>query len=111
MTLYVTISNGLRGCYMPDSCYVAKFTTRCELKAFIANECSDMREAYGHGGTKQEISAIAAYAWKMRRNGWQYDLAIGFGRSRAANDRPFGLFLGHATRREYSEFLKSESEF
>lgn len=109
MTLYVHVSNGLRGCYMPDNSSIMEFATRKELKSFLVSESDDMRDAYGYGGTKQEIASVAAFAWKNRKKGWNYDIAIGFGRSRAANDRPFGLFLGHATRHEFAEYLKNEN--
>jgi hypothetical protein len=85
-----------------------QFKTRRELHAFLKSEAADMREAYGHGGTAVEIAGTAAYAWKHRKKGWRYDLAISFGRSRARSDRPFGLFLGHATRRDYLQYLKEE---
>lgn len=109
MSLYLTISNGLRGCYLPDNVYVARFATRKELRQFLTSECSDMREAYGFGGSKKEIAATAAWCWKHRKAGWGSDMVIGFGCTRSISDRPFGLMLGHATRREYSEYQKENN--
>jgi hypothetical protein len=111
MTLYAFISSGLRGCYMPDSAQMQQFKTRRELRQYVESEAQYMREAYGYGGDKKTIQSVCAYAWRSRKKGWGYNLAIPFGRTRSKTDRPFGLFIGHATRREYLEFVKSERDY
>lgn len=103
---YFHISSGLRGGYMPDNSYIFKCDTRRALRSIVENECDASREAYGYGGTKADITRIVALVWreskpKARRPYLPY--AIGFGRSRNANDRPFGVFISHATRAEYLE--------
>lgn len=101
---YFHISNGLRGCYTPDNAFVAKFDTRRELRAFVENEARNMLEAYGFGYSKTARAAIVTQVWRETRGKAPksfYDHVIGFGRTRAKSDRPFGLFISHATRADY----------
>ena len=87
--------------------------TRKALKACVENECRDMRDAHGFGGSKAEIAHIVAHVWreaKAKRKPY-LPYAIGFRRSRDANDRPFGVFIGHATRAEFVEFCKENDEY
>jgi hypothetical protein len=112
MSHYFHISSGLRGCYMPDNAYVTKFDTRKALRAFVEYESRDMIEAYGFGYSKADRAAVVAQVWREAsgrdKKAW-LDHVIGFGRTRSRDDRPFGLFISHATRADYLEF--SESEF
>ncbi len=101
---YFHTSNGLRGCYMPDSASVIKCDTRRELRAFVEYEANDMIEAYGFGYSAKDRAAIVAHIWreaKGRAPKSVYDHVIGFGRTRSKQDRPFGLFISHATRADY----------
>ena len=98
---YFQISIGLRGCYIPDSSYVVECATRARLKTFITNECERSHEAYGFGGSKKEISAVAAQMWRSDRLDY-LPLAIGFGCTRAANDRPFGVFVSRSTKADFA---------
>ncbi len=101
---YFQISSGLRGCYMPDNAFVARFDTRRELRARVEYEARDMIEAYGYGYSKADRAAVVAQVWreaKGRAPKSAYDHVIGFGRTRSKDDRPFGLFISHATRADY----------
>lgn len=109
---YFTISTGLRGCYMPDNAFTVRARSRRELKAVVADECRVSREAYGYGGSQKEIAATVAAIWRETGKGKRrsfYPYAIGFGRTRDASDRPFGVFVAHATRTEYLAYCE-ESE-
>lgn len=106
---YLHISSGLRGCYMPDTTMVCRFTTRRELRSFVESESRDMIEAYGHGYSRTQRRAIVAQIWREvtgKAPKQFYDHAIGFGRTRTTSDRPFGLFISHATRGDYLDYLK-----
>ena len=104
---YFLISSGLRGCYVDDSQFIIAINSRRELKSTLESECDRSREAYGFGGSKAEIASAAAWAWReaQKRTGY-LPLAIGFGRSRSTNDRPFGVFVNVASRAEYLGYLK-----
>lgn len=109
---YFFISNGLRGCYMPDNIYVARFTTRRQLIDLIENESRDMLEAYGFGYSKRDRVAIACRIWREatgRAPKTRLDHAIGFGRTRSTSDRPFGLFISHATCADWLEYMESDA--
>lgn len=106
---YFLISVGLRGCYIDDSYYIVRAKTRRELKSIISDECDSSREAYGHGGSQKEIAWTCARIWQRakEKKSSLYPYAIGFGRSRSTKDRPFGVFVNTATRREYLDYLKN----
>ncbi|MFN7610090.1 MAG: hypothetical protein ACK5QX_04010 [bacterium] len=105
---YFHISNGLRGCYMPDNAHIMAFKRRRDLISFVLNERADMLEAYGHGYSKRDAIAQASAAWLMAtyHKNKPFNYAIGFGRSRSRSDRPFGLFICDATRADYLEYLR-----
>ena len=110
---YFHISSGLRGCYMSDDSFMLAAKTRRELKSAVTYECDSCREAYGFGGPKKEINALVAHIWReaKQKTGKPYlPYAIGFGCSREASDRPFGVFIGHATRAEYVEYVKGSDQ-
>ena len=101
---YFHISSGLRGCYMSDNAHIARFQTRRELLAFVEYEARDMIEAYGYGYSKRDRAAIVARIWREVSGKLPksfYDHVIGFGCTRNTSDRPFGLFISHATRADY----------
>ena len=100
---YFCISSGLRGCYLDDNGFVAAFTTRRALKACLIEECERSRDAYGYGGSKVEIAAVAAWAWKQTK--CTMPMAIAFG-DRGTSYRPFGVFVSKATRGEYKSYVK-----
>ena len=112
---YFHLSNGLRGCYMPDRAAILAVSSRRELKKAIEYECSDMREAYGFGGSKADIATTVAWVWRewalrhKRQSKGYLPIAIGFGRSRSKNDRPFGVFIEPVSRSEYLEYCRENN--
>lgn len=105
---YFFLSNGLRGCYMPDSAYVIRVTTRRELKEAIADECRDLYDAGFVGTSKRAIARFAAEAWRNRDNPrWTLDLTLPYRRADQPGNWCFGVFLSRATRRDYFEYVKS----
>lgn len=95
---YFFISNGLRGCYMPDNIFVIKCDTRKALKAALTWDARDMREALGFGGSKRVVAHVANAAWKARKRS-TLDFCIPFGREKG--NYPFGLFVSPASRADY----------
>ena len=63
---YFTIYQGLRGCYMPDSAYIIRATTRRELKNALEWEADSIRDAGGVGLSKRAVASLAAAAWRDR---------------------------------------------
>ena len=108
---YFHISTGLRGGYMPDSSYVLKAETRREIKAAIAYEAENIREAeMGEmtGLSKKAVAHIAAAAWRERKNPRHYlPFCLGYGRR--DQSAPYGIFVGNATRAEYLQHLEEEN--
>lgn len=106
---YFFLSTGLRGCYMPDSVYAIRVTTRRELKAMIADECRDLYDAGFVGTSKRAIAQFAAEAWRRRNDPrWTLDLVLPYRRADQAGNWCFGVFLSRATRREYIEYKECE---
>ena len=110
MSKYFTISNGLRGCYMPDNCSVIRVDTRRALKDAIAYDASDMREAYGYGGSKRDIASIAATAWREahKKNPAYMPYCLPF--AREPGNYAFGIFVSVATRSEYLEYCRENDQ-
>jgi hypothetical protein len=93
---YFTISHELRGCFMSDFSYVVRASTRRELKAAIAAEASDLRDAGFIVLNSRAVASLAAAAWRARKrnaeigipyrlggqNGWPYTLGVTTGTTR-----------------------------
>lgn len=106
---YFTISNGLRGCYMPDNAYTIRCDTRRELKQALESEARDMRDAGYVGASKRNVATIAADAWRNRRKA-RLPIALPLipphcGRN--SDNYCYGLFVEYATRADY---LAQETE-
>jgi hypothetical protein len=102
MARYFTIMQGLRGCYMPDSCNVIKVDTRRELRNAIAWEANDIRDAGFVGLTKRDPAWAAALLW--RKASKQAILPYGHKRDNLA----FAIDISVATRAEYLENLECD---
>lgn len=103
---YFHISNGLRGCYMPDNSYMIHAKTRRDLKAAIQWEAESYRDAGFDGCNKRAIAHIAAIAWRNRRKA-QLPYCLPMSPSGAQN-YCHGVFVASATRGEYLEYCESE---
>lgn len=106
MSKYFTVSNGLRGCYMPDNCFVFKCDTRRELKNMIAYDARDMKEAHGFSGSKKAVASFAAECWREahKKNPAYLPYCLPFGNK--PDNMAFGMFISVATRGEYLESQK-----
>lgn len=109
MAKYFHVSNGLRGCYMPDNSHVAMVKTRRELKELIASEANDMREAHGFGGSKKAIAWMAATCWREAHKKAPAFLPYCLPFGHEPGNYPFGLFVSVASRRDYIDHV-SEHE-
>lgn len=103
---YFSISNGLRGCYMPDSVHVAAFKTRRDLKSHLESEA-----AYAAGNerppSKRKIAAFAALAWReaAKRNPHYLPFALPLDKAES-----YALFIGVISRAEYLESQAAEND-
>jgi hypothetical protein len=114
MAKYLYISSGLRGCYADGEGYVARVSSRRELRALIAEECEQSRIAYGFGGSQAEISSVVAQVWREatgRAPKPYLPYAIGFGCSKQRTDRPFGVFISHATRDAWRDSIDNDTSW
>lgn len=103
---YFHVSSGMRGCYMPDAARVVRVETRRELRDLIQSEVDFLD--YPFGGSKVDVARVAATVWRdMRARRPAYlPFVVPLGDRRGS--RPFGVFVSHATRRDYLEFLETE---
>lgn len=107
MARYFSISVGLRGCYMPDSAYVVKVSTRRELKEVVESEARSLRDAEYVGVSKRNVASIVATAW--RDTGATLPYAIPY-RNMDQNYYHYGIFIGNATESEYLEYIEEVGE-
>lgn len=101
---YFHISNGLRGCYMPDSAYVAAFKTRRALREAIAEESKRLDMI---GGNKRAIAFVAAGIWRDKKAALPYCLPL---RNAGQDSYSYGVFVGNATRAEFKEWESSNAD-
>ncbi len=106
---YFNISTGLRGCYMPDNAYIARCNTRRELRALIASEASDYKDAGFIGANQKAISHIAAIAWRNRRKS-QLPYALPLAPAHARDSYCHGIFVASASRDDYREYMAEYGE-
>lgn len=105
MSRYYHISNGLRGCYLPDNSYIVRVDTRRELKNLIIFECAQMAEAYGRGSSARDVVALVARIWRDHRVAG-LDYVFSFSQD-DGQSWPFGLFVSRATRADFVEYTKN----
>ncbi len=106
MSRYFSISQGLRGCYLPDSAYVIRVDTRKELKAALESEAYSIRDAGFIGANKRAVAWLAATLWRTYRKAGQMDSVVPY-RNPGQNSYPYGLFGSAATR---ADWLESQAE-
>ncbi len=105
------VSRGLRGCYMPDSSYVATFSTRRELKATVETEAETYRDAGAAGLSRKAIAQFVAEAWRMAKrhklDGLPLALPI---KPAGACGYSSGIFLSRASRDDLREYRKHDHD-
>ena len=100
MSRYFFISHGLRGCYMPDDCYVIKAKTRRELKAALAAQADMLRNESIVGLNRVAIASAVAQVW--RNPAQRLDSVVPYRDCESCDSGyPFGLFVSNATRNDY----------
>jgi len=103
---YFHISNGPRGCYLPDSSHVVRVDTRRELKRILQGEADSMTDAGFIGNQKRLVASMAAAVWRNKRSSLDYCLP--FAPSHARDNYAYGVFVSRATR---SDYLEQEESF
>jgi len=96
---YFCISQGPRGCYLPDDNYIIAVATRRELKRCLENEAYYIRDAGFVGLSKRAIAWLAAAAWRSNGN---YCVPYRYAERDASYC--YALFCQRATRAEYLDY-------
>jgi hypothetical protein len=112
---YFHMSQGLRGCYMPDLSSVIACKTRRELKDALAFDVESYHDAGFIGGSKRAVAQFAAEMWReaAKKNPAYLPLCLPFAHKPTVGKTPnysHGIFLSVATRRDYLAYVK-ENEF
>lgn len=92
---YISISNGLRGCYMPDSSHIVKIGSYREFTTLISNEI----EFYDLRSTGQ-----VRYMWELIKSGQSFNVCYATPRD---NDG-YGYFVSGSALVEYVTQMVSE---
>lgn len=101
---YWHVSNGLRGCYMPDSAYVARVRTRRELKdALRYQDTSD------GAPSNRDVASLAAAAWREWGPGRKSRKFLPMCAPYRDSDG-YGLFVAPVTREEWLESAKARGQ-
>ena len=106
---YFNISNGLRGCYMPDSAHIIRCNTRRELKRALEDEAYYLRDAGFTGASKRAVASLAAEAWRdaqQPRKKWG-DFVCPL-KPHGSDNASYGLFVSHSTRADYLASMETE---
>ena len=104
MAKYFHISQGLRGCYMPDNSQVIKCATRRELKSALEYDADSIRDAGMVGCNKKQIAWLAAIAWReAQKPNPAYLPYVAPYRDKHQDSYPYGIFVSVATRSDYLE--------
>jgi hypothetical protein len=105
-TYYFSISQGLRGCYMPDSSYIVAVKTRRELKNALGVEWFMLRDAGFIGCSKAALAWLSAEVWRNRGKATR-DIVMPM-KQRYQRGYPYGLFCSSASRADYLESSNGE---
>lgn len=62
--LYVSVTIGLRGCYMPDNAATIMVRTLSELREYIEDEARDLRDAGFSGANKHAVRVFTREVWE-----------------------------------------------
>ena len=103
MAKYFTITNGLRGMYMPDGGYTLRAKTRRELKDALESEAQDLRDAGFIGASKRAVASLAAAAWRnaqRERPDWR-EHVMPLAPAHSRGNYCYALAVSLSNRREY----------
>lgn len=105
---YFNISQGLRGCYLPDSAYEARFKSRRELKAALESEAYYIRDAGFVGLNRKAVARLANAAWKAAapkaKNSPWLPYAAPYRNANQPGNFAFGLFVAKSCRADWKAF-------
>ena len=104
---YFAIGWGLRGCYIPDGGYIAKVTTRRELRDTLLSEADALKTEDTVGLGKAAVTALACAAWRAKSRA-TLDFVAPY-KSRRQSMYASGLFCSTATKSDY--LAQSEMDF
>jgi hypothetical protein len=98
---YFNISNGLRGCYMPDNSFVVEADSIAGLHVVLEGEARYMVDAGYKGASKYNIKRLAREAWENN----SYLPCVCPLKPAHTSDYSYGLFVGTCTKDEYDDYL------
>jgi hypothetical protein len=104
---YFEISTGLRGCYLADSIYIIRATTRRELKNAIADSVYNP-EGQIIGLSKRAIAEFAALCWRERKGRDYLPYCLPY-RFKYQSHCPYGIFVNNSHRADYLAHITEES--
>ncbi len=96
---YFAIGWGLRGCYIPDGGYIAKVTTRRELRDTLLSEAEALKTDNTVGLSRAAVTALACMVWKAKNNA-TLDFVAPY-KFRGDTIYANGLFCSKAARSDY----------
>jgi hypothetical protein len=108
---YFHYSQGLRGCYMPDSSRVLACRTRRELKDALKFDVDSYHDAGFVGGSQRAVAQFAAECWRNAPSG--LPLCLPFANRPRVSESPnytHGIFISAATRAEYLAYEKEQEQ-
>jgi hypothetical protein len=106
---YFKIMHGLRGCYLPDTCYVVQCKTRRALKGAIEYEAQHLADGGAVGLSARNIASFAARCWHDRNDpAWKLDYVLPYSQERGRHPA-FGIMVSRATRADYLEAQSREA--
>lgn len=101
---YFSISQGLRGCYMPDSAYEIRVKTRRELKDVLESEAYSIRDAGFLGCNKKAIAWLANAAWKGYGGRNYLPYVAPYRNPDSPGNFCYGLFAAPSTRDDWKTY-------
>lgn len=104
---YFQIMHGLRGCYLPDSSYIIRATTRRELKSALESEARDYRDAGFVGASKRNITRLASQAWRNRKSPSVYGTVLPLAPPHARDSYCQAFEVCNASRAEFKQWQES----
>lgn len=105
MAKYFHISNGLRGCYMPDSSNIVRVDTRRELKEALHDAIANCTEARY---SKRDVASLAAEMWRDAQSKAPSYLPRAFP---MPDNRAYAVFISTATRRDFVDYERETEGF
>ena len=103
---YFHISQGLRGCYLPDNAYIVKVKTRRELKEALESEAYYIRDAGFIGCSRRAIAWLASATWKVKGK-CTLDYVAPY-KNKGQSGYPYGIFCSPANKEDYKEYMNSD---